>query len=71
MGMVLAFALAAFVAAHFALVVGLARRSALRSVAALVIAPLAPWWGYRAGMRRRGLAWLIALAVYTLGLALA
>jgi hypothetical protein len=74
----LATALLAFVTAHLALVVGLARqgsrrdgRTGLRRFAmcgvALVVLPLAPWWGYRAGMRRWSIAWGAALLLYALG----
>jgi hypothetical protein len=72
MGLALAVALAAFLAAHVALVVGLARRRAwLQAVVGLVIAPLAPWWGWRAGMRLRTMAWAAALALNAVGVAAA
>jgi hypothetical protein len=72
MGIALACALLAFVAAHVALVVGLAKRTTrLRAAAALVVPPLAPWWGYRAGMRARALAWGASLALYALGVGIA
>jgi hypothetical protein len=64
----LAAALAIFVAAHGVLVVGLARRRAWgRAAIALLVPPLAPWWGYRAGMRVATLAWCAALLLYTAG----
>ncbi len=73
MGIALAIVLGAFFAAHVALVVplarGLARQAAWLSAAGVVlVVPLAPWWGYRAGMRVRALAWAAALGLYTLGL---
>jgi hypothetical protein len=72
MGFCLAAALAAFVAAHGTLVVGLARRRAWGPAAlALVVPPLAPWWGYRAGMRGPSVAWCAALVLYTVGVATA
>jgi hypothetical protein len=72
MGLALAVVLAAFVVAHVALVVGLARRHAwLKAVVGLVIAPLAPWWGWQAGMRLRTMAWGAALALYAVGVAAA
>jgi hypothetical protein len=72
MGIALAFALVGFAAAHVALVLGLAKRTTrLRVAAALVVAPLAPWWGYRAGMRARVLAWGACLALYALGVGIA
>jgi hypothetical protein len=68
MGIALAVSLAAFVAAHVALVAGLARRRMWwRSFLALWVAPLAPWWGYRQGMRLRALAWAAALVLYAFG----
>jgi hypothetical protein len=77
-GPALAIALVAFVTAHFALVVGLARRPNprdgrqgwrrfVRSGTALVVVPLAPWWGYRAGMRGLTIAWGASLVLYALG----
>jgi hypothetical protein len=72
MGIALALAFVAFVAAHVALVVGLAQRATkLRAAAAFVVPPLAPWWGYRTGMRARVLAWGAALALYALGVGVA
>jgi hypothetical protein len=72
MGWCLAATLAAFVAAHGILVVGLARRRAWgRAAIALVVPPLAPWWGYRAGMRGPSIAWCAALALYSIGVAAA
>jgi hypothetical protein len=71
-GIALAVALTAFVAAHLALVAGLARRKAWwRAATALFVAPLAPWWGYRSGMRLRSLAWAAALVLYAMGVAMA
>jgi hypothetical protein len=68
MGIALAIVLLAFAAAHAALVAGLAREGTWqRAVLALLVPPLAPWWGYRAGMRLRALAWAAALALYAFG----
>jgi hypothetical protein len=67
MGVVVALVLAAFVAAHASLVAGLARRHPRwRALAALAVPALAPWWGWGAGMRKRAILWLGALAAYTL-----
>jgi hypothetical protein len=72
MGIALAVALVVFVAAHLALVVGLARRRPWwRAVVALAAPPLAPWWGWREGMRARTIAWGAALAFYAIGVAAA
>jgi hypothetical protein len=73
MGIALAIVLGALLAAHVALVVplvrGLVRQAAwLRAAMALFVVPLAPWWGYRVGMRLRALAWTVALGLYTVGL---
>jgi hypothetical protein len=64
----LASSLVVFLAAHVALVAGLARKRAWgRVVIALLVPPLAPWWGYRAGLRVATIAWCAALALYTVG----
>jgi hypothetical protein len=68
----LASALAVFVAAHVALVAGLAQRRAWgHAVVALLVPPLAPWWGYRAGLRTATIAWCAALALYAAGVVIA
>jgi hypothetical protein len=65
MGVALAIALAAFVFAHLWLVGALAsRRAWLRAVGALLVPPLAPWWGWQIGQKTTALAWLAALGVY-------
>jgi hypothetical protein len=65
-GIALAFALLALAIAHVALVVGLARKGAYaRALAALVVPPFAPFWGWRAGLRRATRVWLAALVLYT------
>jgi hypothetical protein len=71
MGVALALALTTFAAAHIALIVGFARQRAWwRAALAFFIAPLAPWWGYRAGMRARTAVWGAALVLYGAGVAL-
>jgi hypothetical protein len=68
----IASALAVFVAAHVVLVAGLARKRTWgRAVVALLVPPLAPWWGYRAGLRVATIAWCAALALYAVGVAVA
>ncbi len=73
MGLALAIVLAAFAATHAALLAGLVRRVTWwRLAAALLVMPLAPWWGYRAGMRLRTFAWgalLVAYAISIFGVA--
>jgi hypothetical protein len=72
MGIALAAALVAFAVAHVALVAGLARRGPWwRAVLALAAPPLAPWWGWREGMRSRTIAWGTALFLYAIGVAAA
>jgi hypothetical protein len=72
MGWCIAAALAVFVAAHVVLAAGLARRGGhVRAVVAFLVPPLAPWWGYRAGLRIATIVWCAALAVYTLGIVVA
>lgn len=69
---VLLVAFATLVTAHVTLAIGLARRSPRwRAPLALVIAPLAPWWGWRERMRIRGVLWIVAAVVYVVGLLLA
>ena len=58
-------AFAALVTTHLAIVVGLLGRTPRwRSLAALIVAPLAPYWALRARMYVRGSAWLLAAVVY-------
>jgi hypothetical protein len=72
MGIALAVALVAFAVAHVTLVVGLAKRRLWwRALLALVAPPLAPWWGWREGMRARTIAWGAALTLYAIGVAAA
>jgi hypothetical protein len=61
----LVIAFATLVTAHVMLVVGLfARRPLWRAPVALVVAPLAPYWGYEQGMKRRAVAWVAAAVAY-------
>ena len=64
LGAWLAIAFAAHVAAHVALLAGLARRRPRwRAVAALFVPPLAPIWGWTE-MPRRAHVWALAFAAY-------
>jgi hypothetical protein len=47
------------------------RREWKHALLAFFVPPLAPWWGWRAGMRRQVYVWSAALAVYALGVAVA
>jgi hypothetical protein len=72
MGVLLVIALAVLFGAHVAIAAGLARRRAWGKAAlALVVAPLAPWWGWREGMRARAVVWLAAVGAYGLGVIVA
>jgi hypothetical protein len=69
---VLLVAFASLVTAHLTLVFSLSRRAPRwRGPVALVVAPLAPWWGWRERMRARGVAWAAAAVLYLVALALA
>ncbi len=65
--------LAVLVVAHVALVVGLAQlkpRVWWRPLLAILLPPLAPYWGLRHGFRMRTYAWVAAIALYALGVAI-
>jgi cell shape-determining protein MreD len=65
--------LAALIVAHIALVIGLAQlqpRVWWRPLLAILLPPLAPYWGTRHGLRLRTYAWLAAIALYALGVAI-
>jgi hypothetical protein len=68
--LVLVVAFAALLTAHLTLAVGLVRRAPRwRGLVALLVAPLAPWWGWQAHMRVRGTLWIAAAAAYATALA--
>jgi hypothetical protein len=77
MGIALSAALAVLATAHLLLIIGLARGVGLRrgrlleALLGLIAPPLAPWWGWRRGMRARALVWTAALLAYALGLIIA
>jgi hypothetical protein len=63
---------AVLVTAHLSIVVALARRAPRwRFVAALVVAPLAPYWAMKEQMYLRAGAWLAAALAYGIGRAIA
>lgn len=63
---------ASLVAMHVAIVAGLASKSPRwRAAVALVVAPLAPYWAIREGMRVRGAFWLLGAVVYAIAFQLA
>jgi hypothetical protein len=60
------------IAAHVALVAALFTRGRKWRALLAVIAPvLAPYWGWQEGMRRRVMAWGVAVAIYVLGVVIA
>jgi hypothetical protein len=77
MGIALSAALAVLATAHLLLIIGLAspvglrRGRLLEALLGLIAPPLAPWWGWRRGMRARALVWTAALLAYALGLLIA
>ena len=51
---------------HVSLSAALVRRQPRwRGPVALLVPPLAPYWGYQAGLRVRTVLWLVALVLYT------
>jgi len=60
-------AFAVLSSAHVALAAGLClRRPRWRGPLSLIVFPLAPYWGLRAGMRARTMAWVAAAVVYAI-----
>ena len=67
---VLLLAFATLVTAHVTLSVGLALRAPRwRALVAFCVPPLAPYWGFRAGMPVRAIAWIVSAAAYAIALA--
>ena len=63
-GGLLVLAFAVVVTTHVALVAGLAGRAPRwRALVALVVPPLAPYWGWN-GLRRRSVLWIAGAVVY-------
>lgn len=64
-------AFAFLVAVHVSIVFGLARRPPRwRALAALVIAPTAPWFAWQEHMRKRAALWLLGAVIYGVALVL-
>lgn len=62
---VLSVAVGLHLVAHVTLVIGLLRRDPWwRGAIALVVPPLAPFWGYEARLRGRVTLWVVTLVVY-------
>ena len=69
---VLLLAFATAVTAHVTLVFGLARVvPRWHALVALIVPPLAPWWGMRARMTVRSIAWVAGVVVYAVARGLA
>jgi hypothetical protein len=69
---ILVVAFATLLTVHIAIALGLERRTYLRrALIAFMVAPLAPWWGWREKMHVRGLLWVTAAVVYAAALWLA
>jgi hypothetical protein len=65
----LLFAFATLVTVHVTLAIALSRRAPRwRGPVALVVAPLAPWWAWREGMRVRCGLWGAAALAYAVAL---
>jgi hypothetical protein len=72
LGWALLVLLATFVGSHIAIAYGLGRaRGGRVALTAFFVAPIAPVWAWRAGMRGRAIAWLASVALYALGAAAA
>jgi hypothetical protein len=66
-----ALALVAAIGAHMTLLVRLAmNRPRYLALVALAVPPLAPYWGWRQGVRRPIYVWGAAVALYALGVAI-
>jgi hypothetical protein len=66
---ILLVAFATLVTMHLTLAAGLLRRAPWwRAPLALVVAPLAPWWGWGAKMRVRSTLWVAAAVIYVAAL---
>lgn len=75
LAIVLITSLATLVTCHCSLAFGLIRRHTVQRQGWLLLLPptawLAPYWGYRAGLRARSLVWTGSLIVYLVALLLA
>lgn len=65
-GSALVLGFATFVTVHVSLAARLVARMQprWRGLAALVLPPLAPIWGYREGLRRSAVLWVMSLLIY-------
>lgn len=63
--------LLACIVAHVVIVGSLARARWWEAAAGFFVAPLALYWAWQRGMRRRVYLWVLAVAAYALGIAIA
>jgi hypothetical protein len=69
---ILVLAFASVVTAHVAITFGLARsKPRWRALVAFVLVPLAPYWAWRAQMRKRTWLWIGSLVLYLAALIVA
>jgi hypothetical protein len=69
-GAVVAFAF--LMTAHLSLAIGLTRRlPRWHGLLCLIVPPLAPFWGYQAGLRLRSVIWVLAFVGYVVAWAFA
>ena len=71
MAVAVALALVVFVVAHVVLASSLVRRRWWQAALGLLVGPLAVYWAWQYGMRRRVFVWGAALAAYALALTFA
>jgi hypothetical protein len=65
-----ALSLLVFAGAHVSLLASLlVHAPRLRALVALVVPPLAPYWGWQRGVKVRVYVWATALALYAMGVA--
>lgn len=68
---ILVLAFATLVTTHVVLATSIGRRKPWwRGAVALVVVPLAPWWGWKGGMRGSSTLWIAAALVYCASLGL-
>ena len=65
-----AIAFVACVCAHITLVGSTARALGWRAAIGLFVPPIAVYWAWERGMRRRVYVWVLAIVAYALGIAL-
>jgi hypothetical protein len=70
LAVLVALSLLVFAGAHVSLLGFLvAHAPRLRALVALLVPPLAPYWGWQSGLKMRVYVWTTALALYATGVA--